>query len=104
MDQAIKDAAASQVYDARDALVEQYADLAHDKDLIARMTAANELIRKAVTVDTTRRPAERSSRPEPLGPPTSLVLRTRRDDARGSRRPKRSSMPWPTGLPTRSTD
>ncbi len=79
MDQAIKDAAPSRVYDARDALVEQYADLTRDKELISRMTAANELIRKAVTVDTTRRAGERSSRPEALGPPTSLVLRSERD-------------------------
>ncbi len=79
MDQAVKDGAPSKVYDARDALVEQYADLAHDKDLVARMTAANELIRKAVKVDLSRRPAERSPRPDPLGPTTSLVLRTRQD-------------------------
>ena len=40
------------------------------------MTAANELIRKAVMVDATRRPAEHDPRPDPLGPPTSLVLRS----------------------------
>ena len=76
MDQALADGSASQVYEARDRLVEQYADLAQDRELIARMTAANELIRKAVTVDPTRKPAARGPRPEPLGPPTSLVLRT----------------------------
>ncbi len=79
MDQAIKDSASSGVYDARDALVEQYADLAKDKDLIARMTAANDLIQKAVTVDKTRRPAEHASRPEALGPATSLVLRSTKE-------------------------
>jgi tetratricopeptide (TPR) repeat protein len=79
MDQAIKDAAPARVYDARDALVERYAELAQDKELIARMTAANELIRKAVNIDPTRRSAEKSDRPEPLGPPTSLVLRTQID-------------------------
>ena len=79
MDQAIKDCAPSRVYDARDALVEQYADLAQDKDLVTRMTAANELIRKAVTVDQTRRPAERATVPSALGPPTSLVLRSTRE-------------------------
>ena len=43
--------------------------LANDKDLVARMMAANELIRKAVNVDPTRRPAERGCRgPDPLGP------------------------------------
>ena len=45
------------------------------------MTAANELIRKAVKVDPTRKAAERSARPEPLGPPTSLVLRSRPEPA-----------------------
>ena len=48
MDQALAEGSATRVYDARDSLVAQYADLAHDKDLIARMTAANELIRQAV--------------------------------------------------------
>jgi outer membrane protein assembly factor BamB len=81
MDQAIKDSAPSRVYDARDALVEQYADVARDKDLIARMTTANELIRKAVAVDTTRRSAEHASRAEALGPATSLVLRSGQDEA-----------------------
>ena len=52
---------------------------AQDKELIARMTAANELIRKAVKIDPTRRSAEQSERPDPLGPPTSLVLRTQID-------------------------
>ena len=89
MDKALADGSASRVYDARDALVDQYADLAHDKDLIAKMTAANELIRKAVKVDPTRRAAAREPRPDPLGPPTSLVLRSapRRPPARRRRRP-----------------
>ena len=65
MDKAIAEGSATRVYDARDALVDQYADLAHDKDLIARMTAANELIRRAVVVDTTRRPAEHEPRARP---------------------------------------
>ncbi len=79
MDQAMKESAASRVYDARDALLLQYADLAQDKELIARMTAANDLIRKAVTVENTRRASERSERPDPLGPPTCLVLRSQID-------------------------
>jgi outer membrane protein assembly factor BamB len=79
MDQAIKDAVPSRVYGVRDGLVEQYAELAQDKELIARMTAANELIRKAVNIDPTRRSPERSDRPEALGPATSLVLRTQID-------------------------
>jgi outer membrane protein assembly factor BamB len=87
MDQALADGSSTRVYDARDALVAAYADLAHDKDLIKRMTDANELIRKAVTVDPGRRAAERAPRPDPLGPPFSVVLRSRRDalsDAAGS--------------------
>jgi outer membrane protein assembly factor BamB len=77
MDSALTEGAASRVYQARDDLVDQYADLAHDRELITRMTAANELIRKAVKVDTTRRAAVHTPRPEPLGAPTSVVLRSR---------------------------
>jgi outer membrane protein assembly factor BamB/TolA-binding protein len=79
MDAALKEGSATHVYDARDLLVEQYADLARDKDLVSRMTAANELIRKAVKVDQTRRAAVKTPRPDPLGPPTSMVLRSRQD-------------------------
>lgn len=73
---AFKDDAASRVYQARDALVDQYPDLARDRELIQRMTAANELIRLDVTVDPTHRSAAVAPRPDPLGPPTSLVIRT----------------------------
>ena len=91
MDQAIKDSCTARVYDARDALVEQYADLAHDKDLIARMTAANELIRKAVTIDTTRRAAERSSPPGSARPADQPGASQRPRSTRSRlRRPKRS--------------
>jgi outer membrane protein assembly factor BamB len=76
MDRALKEGSASRVYQARDALVDQYADLARDRDLITRMKSANELIRRAVTVDATRRPALTTTRVDPLGPPTSLVLRS----------------------------
>ena len=81
MDAALKEGAASKVYQARDDLVDQYADLARDRELIGRMTSANELIRKAVKVDTTKRAAARNPRPEPLGPPTSIVLRSRPEPA-----------------------
>src|SRR5205823_4948477 len=63
------------VYAARDALVGQYPDFAEDRGLIERMRKANELIRRAVAVDTTRRPAETEPQADPLGPATSLVLR-----------------------------
>jgi outer membrane protein assembly factor BamB len=76
MDKALGEGSANHVYDARDDLVVQYGDLAHDKDLVARMTAANELVRRAVVVDAIRRPAEHDPRPDPLGPSTSLVMRS----------------------------
>jgi len=79
MDAALKEGSATHVYDARDLLVEKYADLSQDKELIKQMTAANELIRKAVKVEQTRRSAVKSPRPDPLGPPTSMVLRSRRE-------------------------
>jgi outer membrane protein assembly factor BamB len=76
MDLAVKDGSAPRVYKARDALVERYADLAQDRELIARMTQANDLVRRAVKVEATRRDAASSPRPETLGPPVSLVLRS----------------------------
>ena len=79
MDLAIQEGSASRVYDTRDDLVERYPDLAQDKDLRARMTSANDLIRKAVTIDPTHRSASSTPRPDPLGPATSVVLRTRRE-------------------------
>lgn len=81
MDGALKAGSSSGVYAARDALVAQYADQAEDRDLLARMNRANDLIRKAVTVDPSGRPAETEPRPEPLGPPTTLVLRAAGDAA-----------------------
>jgi outer membrane protein assembly factor BamB len=76
MDAALRARSAAGVYAARDALILQYADLAEDPGLIERMKHANELIRRAVTVDTSGRPAETSVPADPLGPPTSLVLRS----------------------------
>ena len=84
MDRALAVGSASQVYESRDHLVEEYADLIQDRELIARMTAANDLIRKSVTVDSTHRPAARGPRTEPLGAPTSVVLRTGTQPASGS--------------------
>ncbi|WP_406699924.1 PQQ-binding-like beta-propeller repeat protein [Singulisphaera sp. Ch08] len=81
MDAAIQAGSAGDAYKARDALVRQYADLAGDRELIARMTRANDLIRRAVTFDSSRRPAETEPHREPLGPPTSFVLRSKQTDA-----------------------
>ena len=75
MDTALKALSSSGVYAARDRLVGSYPDQANDRDLLARMNKANDLIRKAVTVDASERPAETEPRVEPLGPATSLVLR-----------------------------
>jgi outer membrane protein assembly factor BamB len=81
MDKALLEHAAPRVYQARDKLVDQYTDLARDAELIKRMTAANDLVKKGVTVDSTRRRASREQRVDPLGPPTSLVLRLGKNDS-----------------------
>jgi outer membrane protein assembly factor BamB len=75
MDAALRAGSSAGVYAARDKLVSQYADLAEDAALVARMRDANELIRRAVTIDPSGRPAENEPQADPLGPPTSLVLR-----------------------------
>ena len=75
MDAALKAGSSTGVYAAHDALVAEYADQAEDRELLARMTGANALIRKAVSVDPSGRPGETEPHPQPLGPPTTLVLR-----------------------------
>jgi outer membrane protein assembly factor BamB len=75
MDRALKAGSTAGVYAARDALAAEYPDQAQDRELLARMNEANALIRKAVTVDESGRPGETEPHPEPLGPPTTLVLR-----------------------------
>ena len=76
MDDALREGSARGVYQARDALLARYGDLAHDRELIERMTRANDLIRRGVQVRTVGRKASTSVRVEPLGPPTSLILRS----------------------------
>ena len=75
MDAALLARSPSGVYAARDRLVGLYADMSTDGAIVDRLTKANALIRKAVTLDATTRPAETSAHEEKLGPPTSLVLR-----------------------------
>ncbi len=75
MDAALKAGSTQGVYAARDALVAAYPEQANQRDLVAKMTAANELVKKAVKVDMTGRPAQTEPRTEPLGPASSLVLR-----------------------------
>ena len=104
MDQALANGSASGVYTARDALVERYADLAQDRELIARMTQANDLIRRAVKVESTPRAAAATAAPRPARPahepgPPVVGRRPRRAPPGASR----SSTPWPTGSPTAST-
>jgi outer membrane protein assembly factor BamB len=84
MDRALQNGSASGVYKARDALVDQYADMAQDRELVQRMTKANDLIRRAVKVDPARAAAATTERPSLLGPATSLVLRSSAEAPAGS--------------------
>lgn len=63
------------VFSARDQLVTRYPDLARDKDVVAQVEAASELVRKATSFDSSTRPALVDPHPDALGPPVSLVLR-----------------------------
>lgn len=76
MDEALGAGSAARTYAARDELVAEYPDLAADKAVVERLTQGNELLRQAMVFDSTRRPAETQPRPDPLGPPTTLVLRS----------------------------
>jgi outer membrane protein assembly factor BamB len=75
MDAALKANQPGAAYSSRDVLVRRYPDLANDKEVASRLALANEQIQKAVTYDPSGRPGETEPRVEPLGPPTSLVLR-----------------------------
>ncbi|RUL89523.1 hypothetical protein TsocGM_01765 [Tautonia sociabilis] len=70
-------------YAARDALVARYPDQADDPEIIDRLRSANELIRGLTEVDATRARGFTEPRPDPLGPPTSLVLRSTLEPADG---------------------
>jgi len=75
MEKAMKDKSAAGVYEARDGLILSYPDLAKDPLVVKRLTTANDLLRQSVKLDDAKHPAETAPRHEPLGPPTSLVLR-----------------------------
>ncbi len=75
MNDSIKAGSAAKAYEARDSLLEQYADLAKDAELVRAMTAANELIQKAVKIDRKTKRGQTGPRPEPLGPPLTLISR-----------------------------
>jgi outer membrane protein assembly factor BamB len=75
MDAALKKNSAAGVYAARDQLVAEYPDLATDRDVFKRMTESNALVKAAVKLDTTQRPGVIKPWAEPVGRPTSFVLR-----------------------------
>ena len=75
MDAALKANRPGEAYSARDGLIRRHPDLALDKEVVARLDLANEQVRKAVVYDPSGRPGEAEPPHEPLGPPTSLVLR-----------------------------
>lgn len=77
MDKGLKAKSAERVYANRDRLVLRFPDQAKDPEVLRFLREANELLRKAVTFDPTSREAYTSPRQEPLGPATSLVLRSR---------------------------
>ncbi|QDV37046.1 outer membrane protein assembly factor BamB family protein [Tautonia plasticadhaerens] len=70
-------------YDARDSLVVRHPDLADDPEVVSRLRSANELLRKETSVEADRIRASTEPRPDPLGPPTSLVLRSTLEPADG---------------------
>ena len=76
IDGALKAGSATDVYNLRDALVALYPDFAADKDLVAKLMSANDLVKKAVTFNATGRAAETKPHPDGLGPPISVVLRS----------------------------
>ena len=79
MDAAVAAGSAAGGYKARDALLRTYGDLSRDSEIVARMVRANDLMRLAAKVDPSRRPAETEELADPLGPPTTLVFRSRND-------------------------
>jgi outer membrane protein assembly factor BamB len=76
MDAALKAGSATEVYNLRDGLVARYPDFGVDKDVVAKLTSANDLVKKAVSFDPAGRPAETKPHPEALGPPISVVVRS----------------------------
>ena len=76
MEKAVKAKDAAGVYQARDGLILKYPDLAKDRVVVQRLTAANDLLRQSVKLDDAKHAADSTPRTEPLGPPTSLVLRS----------------------------
>ena len=76
MDQGLKQSSVDAVYTARDKLVARYGDLAFDRQVVAKLTAANEILRANVSFNPSKRPAETEPAPDPLGPPLTWILRS----------------------------
>jgi len=83
MDAAIDAGDPDGAYDARDRLIARYPDLERDADVLERLRSANELIQAAVRIEETPKSASTEPRPDPLGPPVSLVLRSPEQPAQG---------------------
>src|SRR5262249_4231701 len=79
MDAALRAGSSSDGDAARDGLIRAHPDLAEDRGLHERMTKANELVRRAVRLDASMRPAETEPRVDPLGPPLAQVVRATLD-------------------------
>ncbi len=65
----------SDAYHARSSILRRYPDLASNKEIASRLGKINDLVRSAVRFDPSGRPGLTDPIGEPLGPPTSLVLR-----------------------------
>lgn len=76
IDRALDERSANGCYEARDALIVEYPDLANDPAVIDRLRKANTLLQQAVTIDPSTLPAATVARPDPLGPATLLALRS----------------------------
>ncbi len=75
IDAALASGSAAKAFEGRDALVGMYADMASDRELVARLVKANDLVRQAASFDPSGRPGETEPHTDALGPATTLVLR-----------------------------
>ncbi len=75
IDAAIGSARPSDAYHARTSILKRHPDLASNKEIASRLGKINDLVRSAVAFDPSGRPGLTDPLGEPLGPPTSLVLR-----------------------------
>ncbi|MDX2039145.1 MAG: PQQ-binding-like beta-propeller repeat protein [Isosphaeraceae bacterium] len=76
MTKGLADKQPQRVYEARDLLIRRYPQLLTDREVVSRLTQANDLIKQAAIADPANRPGLRDPRPDPLGPAVSFVLRS----------------------------